>query len=95
MEYVLATLDVPGQERIYYAGPDRKIGGRMAHKVTHGDRKQPDSSGRSLMRLPSTVLSHIFMTVPPPCDFLLLTQGALAGSASTLRANTHKSSDLS
>jgi hypothetical protein len=35
MEYVLATVDVPGQERNYYAGPVRKIGGRMAHKVTH------------------------------------------------------------
>jgi hypothetical protein len=35
MEYVLATVDVAGQERNYYAGPVRKIGGRMAHKVTH------------------------------------------------------------
>jgi hypothetical protein len=35
MEYVLATVGVPGQERNYYAGPDRKIGGRMAHQVTH------------------------------------------------------------
>jgi hypothetical protein len=35
MEYVVATIDVAGQERIYYAGPDRRIGGRMAHKVTH------------------------------------------------------------
>lgn len=35
MECVLATVDVPGQEPGYYAGPDRKIGGRMAHKVTH------------------------------------------------------------
>ena len=35
MEYVLATVDVPGQERSYYAGPDRRIGGRKPHKVTH------------------------------------------------------------
>lgn len=35
MKYVLATVDVAGQERNYYAGPVRKIGGRMAHNVTH------------------------------------------------------------
>jgi hypothetical protein len=35
MKYVLATVDVPGQRRNYYAGPDRKIGGRMALKVAH------------------------------------------------------------
>lgn len=33
-DYVLAAPDVEGQKRNYYAGPDRKIGGRMAHKVT-------------------------------------------------------------
>ncbi len=34
MTYVLATAEVPGQERQYYAGPMRQIAGRMAHKVT-------------------------------------------------------------
>jgi hypothetical protein len=32
--YVLATVEVPDQQREYYAGPKREIGGRMAHKVT-------------------------------------------------------------
>jgi len=35
MAYVLGTVEVPDQERQYYAGPPRKIGGRMAHEVTH------------------------------------------------------------
>jgi hypothetical protein len=35
MTYVLGTVEVPDQERQYYAGPEREIGGRMAHKVTH------------------------------------------------------------
>lgn len=35
MPYVLATLEVPDQERQYYEGPERRIGGRMAHKITH------------------------------------------------------------
>ena len=34
VRYVLATAEVPGQERQYYAGPIRAITGRMAHKVT-------------------------------------------------------------
>jgi hypothetical protein len=34
MPYVLGTVEVPDQERQYYAGSARKIGGRMAHKVT-------------------------------------------------------------
>jgi hypothetical protein len=33
MRYVLATVEVPDQERQYYAGPIREITGRMAHKV--------------------------------------------------------------
>jgi hypothetical protein len=32
--YVLATIEVPDQERQYYSGPIRKIVGRMAHNVT-------------------------------------------------------------
>jgi len=35
MPYVLRAVEVPDQERQYYAGPSRKIAGRMAHKVTH------------------------------------------------------------
>lgn len=36
MQYVLASVKVPDQERQYYAGPIRKnIQGRMADKVTH------------------------------------------------------------
>jgi hypothetical protein len=35
VRYVLATTKVPDQERQYYAGPVRKIAGRMAHKVAH------------------------------------------------------------
>jgi hypothetical protein len=35
VEYVLATVEVAGQERSYYAGPHRKEPGRMALKVTH------------------------------------------------------------
>jgi hypothetical protein len=36
MAYVLATVEVPGQERQYYAGLPRKIGGvRIALEVTH------------------------------------------------------------
>ena len=34
MRYALTTVEVPNQERQYYAGPIRKISGRMAHKVT-------------------------------------------------------------
>lgn len=34
MRYALTTVEVPHQERQYYAGPIRKISGRMAHKVT-------------------------------------------------------------
>lgn len=34
MKYVLAAVEVPDQERLYYAGPVRKIQGRMADKVT-------------------------------------------------------------
>ena len=34
MKYLLAAVEVPGQERLYYAGPIRKIPGRMADKVT-------------------------------------------------------------
>ena len=35
MAFVIATTDVPDQERQYYAGPVRVIAGRKAHKVTH------------------------------------------------------------
>jgi hypothetical protein len=31
----LGKVEVPDQERQYCAGPPRKTGGRMAHKVTH------------------------------------------------------------
>jgi hypothetical protein len=34
MSYVLATVEVPDQQRQYYAGLDRQIFGRMAHQVT-------------------------------------------------------------
>lgn len=34
MKYALATVEIPDQERLYYAGPVRKIAGRMADKVT-------------------------------------------------------------
>jgi hypothetical protein len=34
VKYALATLGVPDQEPQYYAGPIRKIAGRMAHKTT-------------------------------------------------------------
>lgn len=34
MAYVLGTVEVPDQQRQYYAGPPRKIGGRIAHEVT-------------------------------------------------------------
>jgi hypothetical protein len=33
--FVIATIEVPDQERQYYAGPVRMIAGRKAHKVTH------------------------------------------------------------
>ena len=35
MRYVLATVEVPDQERQYYAGPIRKTSGRMALRITH------------------------------------------------------------
>lgn len=35
MRYVLTTVEVPNQERQYYAGPIRQISDRMAHRVTH------------------------------------------------------------
>jgi hypothetical protein len=35
VSYILASLVVPDQKRAYYAGPSRKIGSRMAHKITH------------------------------------------------------------
>jgi hypothetical protein len=34
MKCVLAAIQVPDQERQYYAGPVRKISGRMALQVT-------------------------------------------------------------
>lgn len=34
VKYVLTTVQVPDQERQYYAGPVRQIAGRMAHQVT-------------------------------------------------------------
>jgi hypothetical protein len=34
MAFVIATTDVPDQERQYYAGPARMIVGRKAHKTT-------------------------------------------------------------
>ena len=36
MKYMLAAVEVPDQERLYYAGPIREVSspGRVAHKVT-------------------------------------------------------------
>jgi hypothetical protein len=34
VRYALTTVEVADQERQYYAGPIRKVSGRMAHKVT-------------------------------------------------------------
>ena len=36
MPFVIATIEVPDQERLYYAGPKRTTAGpRMAYKTTH------------------------------------------------------------
>lgn len=39
MPYVLGAVDVPDRRRRYYAGPERKIVGRMAHRVTDAEDK--------------------------------------------------------
>jgi hypothetical protein len=35
VRYMLATVEVPDQERLYYAGPMREIVGRMAGMFVH------------------------------------------------------------
>jgi hypothetical protein len=36
MPFVIATVEVPDQQRLYYAGPKRKTAGpRKAYKTTH------------------------------------------------------------
>lgn len=57
MRYVLATVEVPDQERQYYAGPIRKIAGRMAHKVAGAIERRPVLTPRKKPRRWAKILA--------------------------------------